>query len=82
MITNAILSFLTTVSAGLLPALFMIDVAVDLVTSIPVVTKFILYVVYIIPWQNLVPLLVIVFALLGFRIVMALLRFILALLPG
>ena len=81
MITDAILSFLTSISSSILSPLFIIDVAVDLVTSIPVVTKFILFVVYVIPWSNLLPLLLIIISLLGFRIIMAIVRFIRFLLP-
>ena len=82
MITDAILSFLTTLASGVLSPLTIIDVAVDLVSSIPVVTKFIMFVSYVIPWSNFVPLLVMVLALLGFRIAIAVIRFIFTLLPG
>ena len=81
MITDAILSFLTSISSSILSPLFIIDVAVDLVTSIPIVTKFILFVVYVIPWSNLLPLLLIIISLLGFRIIIAIVRFIRFLLP-
>lgn len=81
MITDAILSFLTALSSTVLSPLMIVDVAVDLVTSIPVVTKFIMFVSYVIPWSNLVPLLVIVISLLGLRIIIALVKFVLGLLP-
>lgn len=81
MITDAILNFLTSLASGVLSPLTIIDVAVDLVTSIPVVARFIMFVSYVIPWSNLVPLLVMVLALLGFRIIVALIRFIFYLLP-
>lgn len=82
MITDAILSFLTSIATGVLSPLVIIDVAVDLVTSIPVVTKFIMFVAYVIPWQNLVPLLIIILSLIGFRIAMSVIRFVISLLPG
>ena len=82
MITDAILSFLTSIATGILSPLVIIDVAVDLVTSIPVVSKFIMFVAYVIPWQNLVPLLIIILALIGFRIAMSVIRFVISLLPG
>ena len=81
MITDAILSFLTSISSGILSPLFIVDVAVDLITSIPVVTKFILFVAYVIPWSNLLPLLLIIMTLLTFRIIIALIRFVFSLLP-
>lgn len=82
MITDAILSFLTTISSSVLSPLYIIDIAVDLVTSIPVVTKFIMFIAYVIPWQNLVPLFVIIMALLTLRIGIAVVRFVMTLIPG
>lgn len=81
MITNAILNFLTSISSGLLSPLAIVDVVVDLVTSIPVVTKFIMFVAYVIPWQNLVPLFIIVLSLIGLRIGIAIIKFVLSLIP-
>lgn len=81
MITDAILSFLTAISSSILSPLVVVDVVVDLVTSIPVVTKFIMFVAYVIPWNNLVPIFVIVMALLGLRIMIALLKFIKGFIP-
>lgn len=82
MITDAILSFFTNISGILLTPLTIVNVAVDLVTSIPVVGKFLTIVAYVIPWDNLVPLFVIIFAMLFLRIAIAILRFIMSLLPG
>ena len=82
MITDAILNFFAILANTILSPLSIIDVTVDLVTSIPVVTKFILFVAYVIPWDNLVPLFVIIFALIGFRIGIALVRFIISFIPG
>lgn len=82
MITDAILSFFTNISGILLAPLSIVNVAVDLVTSIPVVGKFLTIVAYVIPWDNLVPLFVIIFAMLFLRIAIAILRFIMSLLPG
>lgn len=76
MITDAILSFFTNIASSILSPLYIVDVVVDLVTSIPIVTKFILFVAYVIPWNNLVPLLIIVMSLLGLRIIIALIKFI------
>ena len=81
MITDAILSFFTSLSSGILSPLIVVDVAVDLLTSIPVVTKFIMFVAYVIPWSNLVPLFVIIMAFLFLRIMIALINFILGFVP-
>lgn len=82
MITDGLLSFLTSIASGLLAPLGVVDIAVDIVTSIPVVSKFVMFVVYVIPWSNLVPLFVIIFAIMGIRIGVALIRFLLELIPG
>lgn len=82
MITDAILSFFTAMSSVLLTPLTIVNIAVDVVTSIPVVAKFVTIIAYIIPWDNLLPLFVIIFAVLGLRIGIAIIRFIFSLLPG
>lgn len=82
MITDAILSFFTNISGILLAPLSIVNVAVDLVTSIPVVGKFLTIVAYVIPWDNLVPIFVIIFAMLFLRIAISILRFIITLIPG
>lgn len=81
MITDGLLSFLTSIASGLLAPLGVVDIAVDIVTSIPVVSKFVMFVVYVIPWSNLVPLFVIIFAIMGIRVGIAVIKFILGLLP-
>ena len=81
MITNAILSFFNSIAGFVLAPLTVIEVAVDVLSSIPVVTRFIVFVAYIIPWNNLVPLFAIVFTLLGFRVIIALIRFIWKFIP-
>lgn len=82
MITNAILSFFSSIAGFILSPLTVLDFVVDLVTSVPVVTKFIMFVAYIIPWHNLLPLFLAIFALLGFRIAVALIKFIITFIPG
>ena len=81
MITNAILSFFNGAVGILLAPLTIVDVVIDIATSIPIVTNFITFVVYIIPWTNLVPLLVISFSLLGLRIGIAVVKFIKGFIP-
>ena len=81
MITDAILSFFNGAVGFLLAPLTVVDVVVDIATSIPIVTNFITFVAYVIPWTNLVPLLIITFSLLGLRIGIAVVKFILGLIP-
>ncbi len=81
MITDAILNFFAVLANTILSPLSIIDVGVDLITSIPVVTKFILFVAYVIPWDNLVPLFAIVLALIGLRIGISLVKFIITFVP-
>lgn len=81
MITDAILSFFTSMSGILLAPLTIVNVAVDVVTSIPVVAKFITIIAYVVPWDNLLPLFIIIFSVLGLRIGIAILKFIFNLIP-
>lgn len=76
MITNAILSFFSSVAVFVLSPLTVVDVVVDLVTSIPIVMKFIVFVAYVIPWNNLLPIFIAIFSILGLRIIIALINFV------
>lgn len=81
MIADLILQFFTGISGLVLAPLTVINIAVDVVTSIPVVLKFLTIVAYVVPWNNLIPIFVIIFGLLGLRITIALIRFIWKFIP-
>ena len=64
MIADLILQFFTGISGLVLAPLTVVNIAVDVVTSIPVVLKFLTIVAYVVPWNNLIPIFVIIFGLL------------------
>lgn len=58
----------------ILSPLTLIDFAVDFVASIPIVTNFLQIVAYVLPWGNLLPLIIGTFSIFLFRISLALIR--------
>lgn len=74
MITDAILLLFQGILNVLLLPLTVINIAVDFVSSIPVVTEFLQVAAYIIPWSNILPLILLVIALFIFRIALALVK--------
>ncbi len=74
MITNAILLILQNVLNVLLLPFTAINFVVDVASSIPVVASFLQCIAYIIPWGNIYPLIIIVFAMFMFRIGVSLLK--------
>lgn len=81
MITNGILLVLQGVVNILLAPLAMINIAVDFIASIPVITQFIQVVAYVLPWGNLLPLIVLTIALFVLRIAISLIKTIWNLIP-
>ena len=82
MITNAILSFFLAIINVLLAPLEVINIAIDFVSSIPVVVNFLSFVWYIIPWSNLTPIVVAVIAILTFKATIALIKLTIHFIPG
>lgn len=76
MIFNGILLVLQSVLQVLLLPLTGINIVIDFVTSIPVVTSFLECVIYLLPWDNLLPLIALTIAIFTFRAIMAFVRFI------
>lgn len=58
-----------------------INIAIDLVASIPVVTNFLTCICYVLPLSNLLPIIIIIFALILFKSVIALIRTVWSLIP-
>lgn len=58
-----------------------INFVIDLVASIPVVTNFITCICYVLPWTNLIPIVIIIFALILFKSFIALIRTIWDIIP-
>lgn len=71
MIIDLILILLKGVLNILLAPLEVINIAIDLSSSIPIVASFIQVIAYLLPWSNLIPLFVIIFAILSFKFVIA-----------
>lgn len=65
----------------LLAPLSVVNIGVDLVSSIPYVSQFLQVVAYVLPWDNLLPLILLMIALFLFRIGIAVLNFIKGFIP-
>lgn len=76
MIIDGFLLVLQGVLQVLLLPLTGINIVVDFVSSIPVITSFLECVAYLLPWDNILPLIALLVAIFIFRSVMAVIRFI------
>lgn len=81
MITNAILLVFQGVLNIILAPLAVINIGIDLIASVPVITSFINVVAYVMPWDNILPLIILIITMFGFRIVVALIRLIVEFIP-
>lgn len=81
MITDAILLALQGVLEVILLPLTPINIVVDFVSSIPVISSFLNVVFFILPWDNLLPLILLLSLFFNFRIQVAVIRFILSIIP-
>ena len=71
MIFDAILTLFANLLNVFLAPLEIINIGIDIVSSIPVVASFLQVIAYLMPWNNLIPLFVIVGSVMSFRIVIA-----------
>ena len=60
--------------AIILSPLTIINIGVDLIASIPIVVSFLQIVAYVIPWTNILPIILLIIALFIFRIVLAFIK--------
>ena len=74
MIVNLILLLVQGILNVLLLPLTVINIAVDLVSSIPVTTEFLQVAAYMIPWSNILPLILLVTGIFIFRAGLALVK--------
>ena len=74
MIVDLILVLVKGILEVLLLPLTAINIVVDVASSIPVVSEFLQIVAYLLPWSNILPLIVIVIGIFVFRIAMAVVR--------
>ena len=81
MITNGILLVLQGVINIILLPLSVLNVVIDVASSIPVVGQFLQVVAYIVPWSNLLPLFIIAIAIFLFRTTLAVVKLIVEFLP-
>lgn len=76
MITDGILFVLQGILNILLAPLIPLNIAIDFLGSIPVISEFVQIVAYVLPWDNLLPLFAIIFASFVFRVVLSLIKLI------
>ena len=81
MIVDGILLVFQGLVNLILAPLSVINIGVDLVSSIPYVTQFLQIVVYVLPWSNLMPLITLIIALSLFRIAVALVKLVVEFIP-
>lgn len=74
MIIDLILVLVKGILEVLLLPLTAINIVVDIASSIPVVSEFLQIVAYLLPWSNILPLIVIVIGIFVFRIAMAVVK--------
>ena len=76
MIIDAIFLLLQGVLQVLLLPLAGINIVVDFLSSIPVITTFLECVAYLLPWDNILPLIALLIVIFTFRAIMAIVRFV------
>lgn len=76
MITNGILLVFQGILNILLLPLSALNVTIDFIGSIPIVTQFLQVVAYVLPWDNLKPLIIFTIAMFTFRAVLSLIKLI------
>lgn len=81
MIVDGILLVFQGVLNILLAPLTILNIGVDLISSIPYVTQFLQVVAYILPWSNLLPLIVVIISICMFRISLSFVKLILNFMP-
>lgn len=81
MIIDMLLLVLQGVLEVLLLPLTAINIGINFIASIPVIGEFLQVIAYILPWSNLLPLIILTVALFGFRIAISLVKTIWDVLP-
>lgn len=81
MIVDLILLLVQGILNVLLLPLTVINIAVDLVSSIPVTTEFLQVAAYMIPWSNILPLILLVTGIFIFRAGLALVKIVWKFIP-
>ena len=76
MITNAILLVVQGIINLLLLPLSVLNISIDFISRIPVVTQFLQVVAYVLPMNNLKPIILFIIAMFTFRAVLSLIKLI------
>ena len=74
MIVDMILLVLQGILNILLAPLTVLNIGIDFISSIPVISEFIQIVAYVLPWDNLLLLFALIFASFVFRVVLSLIK--------
>lgn len=72
MIVDGLLLLLQGVLNIILLPLSALNIGIDFLASIPIVENFLQVITYVLPWDNILPLIILVFAIFTFRIIVAL----------
>lgn len=78
LIVDLILLVFKSILNLLLSPIALLDISIDFLASFPIVGSFLQVVAYVIPWSNILPLIVLIIAIFVFRIAMSLFKLILS----
>ena len=81
MIVDGILLILNNVLNILLSPISIISIGVDFVASIPIFARFIQVIAYLIPWWNILPLIILTISIISLKIIISLVKTIWSLIP-
>lgn len=81
MIIDAILLIFEGIINILLSPLSVLSLGIDFVTSIPVINSFISVIAYVLPWSNILPIIIFIVSEFGFRAIMAVIRLVKSFIP-
>ena len=81
MITNAILLVLQGALSVILLPFTAINIAIDFISGIPVFVSFLQVVAYLMPWSNILPIIVLNVAIVVFKIAVTLIKTVWAVIP-
>ena len=76
MITNGILLVIQGILNVLLLPLTCLNITIDFISSIPVITQFLQVVAYVLPWENIQPLVIFTIGMFIFRAILSLIKLI------
>ena len=74
MIVDLILLLVKGILVIILSPLSIISITIDFTTSIPIVFQFLQIIVYVIPWANILPIIIFIIGLFLFRTVLAIIK--------